>query len=224
MSKIFIPTTNPEQWAHFLAEPAKHWKQGYSARTLAYCWQEADGFPGSVLNVLTKAVPFKDIEMILAIPEHQVALPGGTRPSQTDLWVLSRCKSGLVSIAVEGKVSEPFGPTVGEWLSEASPGKKERLNYLCTKLNIHAPPDHIRYQLIHRTVSAIIEAERYHAKHAVLLIHSFSQSDEWFDDYKNFAMLFNATAQIDEIISAGSLSNIELHLAWVRGKKAYLTK
>jgi len=224
MRKIYIPVTNPEQWAQFLSEPLKHWKTGYSARTLAYCWQEANGFPESVLNVLTKAEPFKDLEMILAIPERQVPLPGGTRPSQNDLWVLARCNSGLVSIAVEGKVSEPFGPTVGEWLSEASPGKQERLDYLRAKLDIQPPPNHIRYQLIHRTASAIIEAERFHAKHAILLIHSFSMSDEWFEDYKKFAMLFNASVGIDEVKSVGLRSNIELHLAWVRGEKACLTK
>ena len=52
MSKIFIPANKPEDWKTLLAEPDKHWKKGCSARALAYCWQEADGFPESVRNVL----------------------------------------------------------------------------------------------------------------------------------------------------------------------------
>jgi hypothetical protein len=42
---ICLPATAPDQWAQFLAEPVKHWRTGYSARTLAYSWQAADGFP-----------------------------------------------------------------------------------------------------------------------------------------------------------------------------------
>ncbi|MFA7012304.1 MAG: hypothetical protein WC202_05045, partial [Desulfobacterales bacterium] len=48
------------------------------------------------------------------LPEHKVPLPGGSRSSQNDIWVLARSKGQLISIAVEGKVSETFGPTVQE--------------------------------------------------------------------------------------------------------------
>ena len=57
-------------------------------------------------------------------------LPGGDRPTQSDLWVLARGADAGLSISVEGKKSEPFGPTVGEWLKGASEGKLERLRYL----------------------------------------------------------------------------------------------
>ena len=80
MSKIFIPASDAEVWAQFLAEPVKHWRQGYSARTLAYSWQEANDFPSEVLAVLSPRFP--SAELLLAIPEHQVALPGGSRPSK----------------------------------------------------------------------------------------------------------------------------------------------
>jgi len=48
MSKIYLPAANAEQWAQLLADPVKRWRQGYSARTLAYSWQEANGFPTEV--------------------------------------------------------------------------------------------------------------------------------------------------------------------------------
>ena len=100
MGIVLIPASDAEQWRSLLAEPEKHWKRGHSARALAYCWQEANGFPEDVKTVLKEAPQFSDIEMLLAIPEHQVSLPGGSRASQNDLWVIARCQKGLVSIAV----------------------------------------------------------------------------------------------------------------------------
>ena len=168
MSKIYIPAVSADQWAQFLADPVKHWRKGYSARTLAYSWQEANGFPIEVQRFL--ATQFPDIELLLAFPEHQVPLLGGSRPSQNDIWVLARSAGNLISIAVEGKVSETFGPTVQEWRAEASSGKSERLNFLCGQLGIQSDvPDTLRYQLLHRTVSALIEATRFGAAHAVML-------------------------------------------------------
>lgn len=222
MSKIYIPTTSAEQWAPFLAEPT-HWRPGYSARTLAYSWQEANGFPTEVHTVL--ATQFPAIELLLALPEHPVPLPGGSRPSQNDLWVLARTAGQLISITVEGKVSEPFGPTVQEWHPEASAGKSQRLAFLCEQLGIPLPvPRNIRYQLLHRTVSALIEAHRFGAAHAVMLVHSFSPSNQWFQDYAAFASLLGGTALENVIVSIGPRSGVLLHLAWVCGDAQYLSK
>ena len=222
MSKIYIPTSNAEQWSQFLADPAKHWRRGYSARTLAYSWQEADGFPSEVQNVL--ALQFPAIELLLAIPEHQVPLPGGSRPSQNDIWVLASSQGRLVSIAVEGKVSEPFGPTVQEWQSESSSGKLDRLSFLLQVLGISSVPELTRYQLLHRTASAIIEAQRFNAAAAVMLVHSFSQSNEWFQDFSAFVSLMGGSAIENGIISVGDRSGVALHLAWVHGNETYLNK
>ncbi|MGJ0517172.1 MAG: DUF6946 family protein [Methylomicrobium sp.] len=223
MSRIYIQTSNAEQWAQFLAEPVKHWRQGYSARTLAYSWQEAIGFPSEVASVLSPQFP--SVELLLALPEHQVPLPGGSRPSQNDIWVLARSKGKLISIAVEGKVSEPFGPTVQEWQAEPScSGKLERLAYLLDLLGLSSVPDTTRYQLLHRTASAIIEAQRFNAPHAVMLVHSFSQSSEWFQDYAAFVSLMGGSAMENRMVSVSSRSGISLHLAWVRGNAGYLSK
>ena len=223
MGKVLIPATCAEDWRHLLADPEKHWRQGYSARTIAHCWQEADGFPREVKSVLSKAPDLAGLEALVVIPEHQVPLPGGSRPSQNDVWVLAGTPSDLVSIAVEGKVSEPFGPTVSEWSSQASPGKEERLEFLCDELGLACPPPgDVRYQLLHRTVSALIEAKRFHARHAVMVVHSFSQKNEWFEDYERFLSLFDVRADVDEVVTAGRRGKVALHLAWVRGEKRYL--
>ena len=215
MGKIYIPTSSAEQWARFLAGPVKHWRQGYSARTLAYSWQEAGGFPTEVGAVL--ASQFPAAELLLALPEHKVPLPGGSRSSQNDIWVLARSKDQLISIAVEGKVSEPFGPTVQEWQADSSPGKAERFSYLLSLLGLSAVPVDTRYQLLHRTASAIIEAQRFNAAHAVMLVHSFSQSGEWFQDYAAFVALMGGSAKENRMVSVGFRSGVSLHLAWVRG-------
>lgn len=223
MSKVYIPSKGAEDWKPFLAEPEKQWRRGYSARTLAHCWHDSDGIPNHVEKVLCQATELTGLEALIVIPEHQVPLPGGARPSQNDIWVLGRTENDLVSIAVEGKVSEPFGPTIGEWGRNSSDGKNKRYNFLCSMLGLHSElPEDIRYQLLHRTASAIIEAKRFHANHAVMLVHSFGSNDEWFEDYKCFMSLFGASAALNRIVSVGKRSGVWLHFAWVRGEKQYL--
>jgi len=227
LSKIYIPSTKPEDWQSLLADPEKHWRTGYSARALAYCWQEADGFPDCVKRAFRESNIdlFHEIEILLAIPEHKVTLPGGVRSSQNDLFVLAKSNDELISIAVEGKVSEPFGDTVSKWLKNETPGKKKRLEFLCRELGIaKANVSNIRYQLLHRTASAILEAKRFNASNALMLVHSFSQTDEWFENYALFAALFGIDAKKNRIHSAGKINTIQLYLGWVKGDPKYLEK
>ena len=223
MSKILIPANEPEDWKQFLAEPEKHWKTGYSARSLAYCWQESGGIPLEIKSVLKQVPTLTNLKTIFAIPEHKVPLPGGTRSSQNDVWVLAETKKLLVSIAVEGKVSEPFGSTIDEWFRNPSSGKKERLQYLCKELNLkYPPPPKLRYQLLHRTVSAIIEAKRFKTTEAAMVVHTFSKTNEWFEDYQYFLSMFGLNAGVDKAESIILSNNINLTFAWVHGSEKYL--
>ena len=228
MNTIFVPTNNPEDWKPFLAEPEKHWRTGYSAKALAYSWEEATGFPESVKKVFGKSgiVLFKNVELLLAFPEYQVPLPGGSRPSQNDIFVLAKGNNQLISITVEGKVSEPFGETVGKWKQNASGGKHVRLNCLLRKLGLeeHIPIDKIPYQLLHRTASAMIEAKSFKAKNALMLVHSFSQSHECFENYSRFLRLFGLEAKPDSLLFAKTIKEINLYLCWVKGDPKYLAE
>ncbi|WP_320042849.1 DUF6946 family protein [uncultured Desulfobacter sp.] len=220
-----VPARDPEDWKQFLAHPDKQWKKGYSARSLAYCWHEADGIPKEVMEVLLQVPALNSLKFIFIIPEHKVPIPGGGAASQNDIWVLGETDNGLISITVEGKVSEPFGPTVGKWFSNPSPGKEKRLKFLCEELGLPFPvPDHIRYQLLHRTVSAIIEARRLRTDKAAMIVHSFSPSNEWFENYQAFVELFGLSSNIDEAVSTGLPSRMKLHIAWVHGGEKYLDK
>ncbi|MDZ7598561.1 MAG: hypothetical protein U5J82_09790, partial [Desulfobacterales bacterium] len=112
---------------------------------------------------------------------------GGSRPSQNDIWALARARTGLVSIAVEGKVSEPFGPTLSEWLAEGSKGKASRLAFFAAgnefRIEALAGTDTISAYPSH-WLCRQIEAKRFGAPHAVMLVHSFSPSREWFQDFR----------------------------------------
>lgn len=222
MKTVHIPGSSPIEWKRFLAEPEKQWKTGYSAKTLAYCWHSTAGFPRCVQTVLQSG-PFSELEALIAIPEHQVPLPGGSRPSQNDVWVLAKNNNELVSVAVEGKVSESFDKTIKEWAADFSEGKKERLSFLLQTLGLPSEiPNNIRYQLLHRTASAIIEAKRFNAQNAIMLVHSFSQSNDWFEDYSEFLSLYGVKAEINKLISVGEISGINLFFAWAKGDPKYL--
>lgn len=222
MNQIYIQAQGPGDWARFLAEPEKQWRRGYSARTLAHSWHAVGCFPPEVQNAFASSSSFRDISLLLVIPEHQVDLPGGRRPSQNDIWVLARTPETLVSIAVEGKVSEPFGPTVREWNPDGSKGRRTRFDFLSLTLGLSNVPGNIRYQLLHRTASAVLEAQRFHAKHAVMLVHSFSQGDEWFSDFEQFAGLFGKSVNKGEIQPVGENNGIILHLGWIPGDSRFL--
>ena len=131
---------------------------------------------------------------------------------------------------VEGKVSEPFDLPVADWLKVVtSPSgrsdKPRRLKYLSSRLDIQDDDvSHIRYQLLHRTASASIEAERFGASTAVMLVHSFSQEDEHLEDYQAFVELFGTTGDVDTVSYAGAKNGIDLYLAWVRGEERFLHK
>ena len=237
MSRILVPSGGAEGWKRFLAEPEKQWRTGYSAKALAHCWEGPDGFPPSVQALFdgSRFEELRGLEMLLGIPEHRVPLPGGRRPSQTDLFVLGRATDGLAAIAVEGKVAEPFGPLIREWLAPtpspvegepdipASEGKRQRLAFLSSNLGL-AVDDvaDARYQLLHRTVSALIEARRFAARHAVMLVHSFRARDDSYADYERFASMLDGDATKDELVAARVPGDVRLYLGWATGDETYL--
>lgn len=225
MSRILAFTSGPQDWQALLADPVKHWRSGYSARTLAHCWEASDGFPAEVGAPFAQSAEplLADLTPLLAIPEFKVPLPGGQRASQNDLFVVARSVAGPVTIMVEGKVSESFGPTLEEWRREASVGKEERLRFLLRSLGLGmAPADTIRYQLLHRAASAIITGEQYRAAAAVLLVHSFSEARAGWPDYQAFTRLFGVDAAVGTIQRLGVASSIPLFGVWVVGNPSFL--
>jgi hypothetical protein len=227
MNHIYTPSTGIEDWQRLLADPDKHWRTGFSARSLAYAWENATGFPAEIQELFTNSDRnFQDVELLLAIPEHKVLIPPyGGHPSQNDLFVLARDSSnGLITITVEGKVSESFGEHLSRWNIEDSSGKRKRLAFIKDTLGIVGDiPPTIRYQLLHRTASAIVEAKRFNAKSAIMIVHSFSQSDQWFDDYQEFLKLFGVLeVNIGRLYFLTELQDIKVYSGWACGDPKFL--
>lgn len=219
MANSYLTCPNPAVWRALLKKPKKHWRNRYSAKELAMSWLQSDGFPPKIESVLRRSPHFHDIEMLLGVPEHRVSLPGRGFASHNDLWVLAQAGGRFVSIAVEGKVEESFDKTVGALLVSASDNRRIRHAGLAKILGLRgAIPDDIRYQLVHRTASAIIEAQRFGAAHALMLVHSFSESHTHFGDFARFVGLYDCAASRDTVISAGEWSGVQLHFAWVTGR------
>ena len=92
----------------------------------AACREEANpNLPPDVLQLLgaSNDPELADLELLAAIPEWEVDLPGGKRPSQTDVLALARNANNLVILGVEAKVDETFGPTIGEKMADPSAGQ-----------------------------------------------------------------------------------------------------
>jgi hypothetical protein len=219
MSKVLVPSTGPEGWKQFLAQPELHWATGYSARTLAYAWEASPGLPPEI-EELTEAA-FGPGELLFAIPEHKTPLPGGRRESQSDVFLLVRHADGLGTYTIEGKVNEPFGPTVAEWLVSASPGKTERLRYICNLLGLSEARPDVHYQLLHRTASAVVEATRFDAKFAGMIVHSFSPENMWRDAFERFISLFSLTSESGEPLRIMVPSGKTLMLGWASGAQEF---
>jgi hypothetical protein len=215
--RIFVPSLGAADWQRLLAEPDKQWRTGYSARTLAHCWQDHDGLPPDIAAFFPE-----EPTLLLAIPEYKVPLPGGRRDSQSDIFALVRFGETVSSVMVEGKVEEPFGPTLGEWLDKASDGKKTRLAAICDCLGLKAPLDpSIRYQLLHRTAAAVIEAKRFKTAEAAMIVHSFSRTRAWQGDFEAFCALFPST--MDGPARCVTLPDgRRLRLGWAQGEETYL--
>jgi len=213
MAKIFVPTTGPEDWRRLLADPIKHWKRGHSAMATALSWESAQGLPKEIAAILGE-----ESELLLAIPEHKVPLPGGIRDSQCDVFALVRTENATCALAVEAKVNEPFGPTIGEWTKESSEGRHTRLKAICNLLGANYPPSsELRYQLFHRAAAAAIEASRFNTDRSAMIIHSFSQDHRWFDDFSAFCEYLGIKAAKATPLSRVTADGRAQVLGWATG-------
>lgn len=220
MRCILLPSSGPDDWKQFLAQPELHWATGYSARTMAHCWEASNGLPPEIAHILEPTVG--PLEPLLVIPERKTPLPGGRRESQSDAFLLARTSRGLVAATIEGKVEEPFGPTVADQMKEASPGKQERLRFLCDRLGLADCPGDVHYQLLHRSVSALTEADNFHAAHAAMIVHSFSPGRRWFDAFARFVALLGGGEAEAGVPIPIKVPNRTLILGWACGDQRYL--
>jgi len=140
----------------------------------AFSWENANGLPKEIaaLFVHAEEPAIQDATLAIAIPEYKVGLAGGTRPSQNDVFAVLASSGGLITVMVEGKARENFDNLLGDWKKRTSPqGVKARLADIAEHIGLSSQiPDEIRYQLLHRTASAVIEARRFRAPFAAMIV------------------------------------------------------
>lgn len=218
MTRIYLPSRGPDGWRALLADPTKHWRTGYSARAVAHSWETARGLPKEVAALFGD-----DAELLLAIPEHKVPLPRG-RESQNDIFCLVKVAGETAAVTIEGKVNESFDVRTDKWLVNASIGKQQRLQFLCDAVGLSVQAVRpLRYQLLHRTASAIIEAGRFKTDFAAMIVHSFSPQKMWFEDYANFAAALGQAAEPDRPVWIRLPTGRRLLLGWASGDPAFLS-
>lgn len=220
MSRLFSEGLGPAVWRAGLADPRRHWKRGRSAWELAVSWEARrntpSGLPPEIEAALSLNPHFQNPVLLLGAIEHCVGLDDDTRPSQNDLWAILLTTNGQVSMTVEGKAGEDFDKRLVDWLGAESKGKARRLQFLCDTLAIcEAPSPELRYQLFHRTASAVIEARRWRMPTALMLVQSFAESESSWTDFQSFAALLRISAQRNTIAGPSRLSNLDLYVGWV---------
>lgn len=225
MKRIFVPTRDGTDWQKLLAKPTLHWKKGASAMTAAASWEGALGeLPAEIASLLsgTGEPGLIGLSLLAALPEWQVALPGGETTSNTDVLAICRNELGLCIVAVEAKVLEDFGPLLNVKREGASPNQERRLAYLHELLGVSRFDDAIRYQLLHRTASALLTARQFHARCAVVLVHAFGTPAQRRSDFTAFCAAMGSTEVSPGVWRAMLATGPTLYLAWCDGDPKYL--
>jgi len=154
-----------------------------------------------------------------------------------DLMGYARNAAGdRVIVAVEGKARETFGLPVSSWVrgdrltplesDRVRPSRLRRLAFLAQELGINVDSDSsLRYQLLHRTTSALIEGALHGAVAAIVVVHSFADVSidvENWNDYNTFlAKLGVGTTAKGEVTSpllCRKYSNMPLYFLWVSSR------
>jgi len=191
--------------------------------TAAAAWEASENLPPEITAALDAArnEGLTGLQLLLALPEWEVPLEGGNTSSKTDILALCRNAAGLCVIAVEAKVHEDFGPLIHDKRTEASQGQSRRIAYLEHLLHVERFDDDIRYQLVHRTASAVLTAREFHAGSAVMLIHAFDAPPHRRQDFEAFCGALRAKPLCPFVYAVPEFDRPALYLAWCNGDPRY---
>jgi len=209
-----VVTKGPADWKAQLALPELHWQPLRSAMETALAWEAQAEAPPEI------AALFAPATLVQAIVEYPVALPGGDRASFNDVFALFADDQGLFPCIIEAKRDEPFGPRLKDWLAKGGAGRDQRLDFLCETLRLDraALPGELRYQLLHRTASAVLTARTYCAGRAAMVVQSFSPEYRSFEDFAQFVALFDQTAQRGGLVDLATVNGVALKVGWVQSE------
>ena len=226
--QILVSAKGFGDWKRGLANSELHWKPNHSAMACAQCWEEAVKKRPSGLPPEISGIVGSETRLILAIPEHTVPNPGGTKPSQSDVFALLARGEATCTLTVEAVKDKRFGDLVSEWEPKTTSSEAilDRMSEVFGSAG--RPPGHVPYQLCHRTASAIYEADRFNAGSAAMIVHSFfpegeDEEKDGFDRFAEFcAFLGRADAEKSTPMWITLSTGRDLLLGWAEGDPKYL--
>ena len=185
-----------------------------TAPELTARWRAADGFPPEIAQLLRSHEATRSATLLLAIPEHRVRLAGGVWAAPADLWALARTPRGLLSIVVGTDGAEPAGATARASQSACEHEQTDRA--VRSLLEIDRESERaIGSQLFHRTACALIEARRFFAATAAVIVHSFGARADSFLEFQSFARQMGGLLQRPgELTRVPPREGIDLFLGW----------
>jgi len=210
------PLSKPEDVIEFLGKGKDHWRIGYSACETAHSWFQAAGLPDPIHSIIQSDPTLSSSKLRKAYFEKQTELDDLGRPSQTDVLAIVETDTGQAVLGIEGKVEESFGRLVNEW-NDYSPGKLRRLANLIERLEIKPTPaiGALRYQLLHRTVATLLEAERGAIDEAAMIVQSFSPKWTGFSDFQKFAATIGTpVTEPGRLSKPIKLGTVRMRLGW----------
>jgi hypothetical protein len=191
--------SGPDSWKGLAG--LDKWRATRSAYELAYAWHGARGIPSRISEILNASghAELSKLRLEIGFVEKPVFLDTPLGPSMTDIMGYARNGAGdPIILGVEGKATEAFGLPVSAWvrgdLPTPAPGtlpresRVRRLAFLADRLGLPTDVESpLYYQLLHRCVSAVLEATLAGAAAAVLIVHSFAPGDDsTWDAYSAF--------------------------------------
>jgi len=213
----YAPIHDIADWQKLVEKRRKnHWKPGKSAYKTAHSWFNSNpDLPREI-----KALLGGTAKLFAATPEHETPLPGKGSGSHSDVLAFINMRGEHCAVTVEGKVDEKFDDTVDAWLKEASSesssnNRTKRLNGIYDELGLTNPAAaQIRYQLLHRAAAAVIEAKRFNADCATMIVQSFSPKHQWFEDFAEFLKLFGIGSVKRDMLYETGMPGMPLYFGW----------
>ena len=89
-------------------------------------------------------------------------------------------------------------------------------------LGLKTLDDGIRYQLVHRTASAILTARDFHGGVAVMMVQSFGKKASLREDFDTFCRALGAEKLPGDMAVVRSFSQPRLFLGWCNGDPRFL--
>ena len=213
----YAPISDIADWQKLVEKRRKdHWKPGKSAYKTAHSWFNSNpDLPREI-----KALLGGTAELLTATPEHETPLPGKGSGSHSDVLAFVNMRGARCAVTVEGKIDEEFDDTVDAWLKKASSessrnNRTKRLNGIYDELGLTNPAAaQIRYQLLHRAAAAVIEAKRFNADCAAMIVQSFSPKHQWFEDFAEFLKLFGVDSVKRDTLYETGMPGMPLYFGW----------